>query len=131
MLGCVGATGLGAVDAFVPVAFGESVVVMGAGPSRVERRFRVRASWGRRPIVCVEPIAAKARARVEAGRDERCWTQTSKGTGWFEKIIRDPLQRTRPIASSLGGRDTAPNAGQPRRRLCCRHRRCRCRAAHR
>jgi S-(hydroxymethyl)glutathione dehydrogenase/alcohol dehydrogenase len=58
VLGCVGATGLGAVTTFVPVAFGESVVVMGAGPVGLSAIQGARI-MGAAPIICVEPIAAR------------------------------------------------------------------------
>lgn len=58
VLGCVGATGLGAVTTFVPVRFGESVVVMGAGPVGLSAVQGARI-MGASPIVCVEPIAAR------------------------------------------------------------------------
>ena len=58
VLGCVGATGLGAVTTFVPVGFGESVVVMGAGPVGLSAIQGARI-MGAAPIICVEPIAAR------------------------------------------------------------------------
>jgi S-(hydroxymethyl)glutathione dehydrogenase/alcohol dehydrogenase len=58
VLGCVGATGLGAVTTFVPVAFGGSVVVMGAGPVGLSAVQGARI-MGAAPIICVEPIAAR------------------------------------------------------------------------
>jgi S-(hydroxymethyl)glutathione dehydrogenase/alcohol dehydrogenase len=58
VLGCVGATGLGAVTTFVPVRFGESVVVLGAGPVGLSAVQGARI-MGAAPIICVEPIAAR------------------------------------------------------------------------
>lgn len=58
VLGCVGATGLGAVTTFVPVRFGESVVIMGAGPVGLSAVQGARI-MGASPIICVEPIASR------------------------------------------------------------------------
>jgi S-(hydroxymethyl)glutathione dehydrogenase/alcohol dehydrogenase len=66
VLGCVGATGLGAVTTFVPVGFGESVVVMGAGPVGLSAVQGARI-MGASPIICVEPIAARRALAMTLG----------------------------------------------------------------
>jgi S-(hydroxymethyl)glutathione dehydrogenase/alcohol dehydrogenase len=66
VLGCVGATGLGAVTTFVPVRFGESVVVMGAGPVGLSAVQGARI-MGASPIICVEPIAARRDLAMQLG----------------------------------------------------------------
>ena len=66
VLGCVGATGLGAVTTFVPVAFGESVVVMGAGPIGLSAVQGARI-MGASPIICVEPIAVRRALALKMG----------------------------------------------------------------
>jgi S-(hydroxymethyl)glutathione dehydrogenase/alcohol dehydrogenase len=66
VLGCVGATGLGAVTTFVPVSFGESVVVMGAGPVGLAAVQGARI-MGASPIICVEPIAERRALAEKVG----------------------------------------------------------------
>jgi S-(hydroxymethyl)glutathione dehydrogenase/alcohol dehydrogenase len=66
VLGCVGATGLGAVTTFVPVRFGESVVVMGAGPVGLSAVQGARI-MGASPIICVEPIATRRDLALKLG----------------------------------------------------------------
>jgi S-(hydroxymethyl)glutathione dehydrogenase/alcohol dehydrogenase len=66
VLGCVGATGLGAVTTFVPVRFGESVVIMGAGPVGLSAVQGARI-MGASPIICVEPIATRRDLALKLG----------------------------------------------------------------
>ncbi len=66
VLGCVGATGLGAVTTFVPVRFGESVVIVGAGPVGLSAVQGARI-MGASPIICVEPIATRRALALQLG----------------------------------------------------------------
>lgn len=66
VLGCVGATGLGAVTTFVPVRFGESVVIVGAGPVGLSAVQGARI-MGASPIICVEPIATRRDLALQLG----------------------------------------------------------------
>ena len=105
VLGCVGATGLGAVTTFVPVAFGESVVVMGAGPIGLSAVQGARI-MGASPIICVEPIAVR-RALAQKMGATHVLDPNVEGDG----LVR----RVRDICSAanrrklLGGRDTDPD----------------------
>ena len=101
VLGCVGATGLGAVTTFVPVRFGESVVVMGAGPVGLSAVQGARI-MGASPIICVEPIAARRALASKVGAT-MVLDPNVEGDGLVQKI-RDicggPTDR-----KLLGGRD--------------------------
>jgi S-(hydroxymethyl)glutathione dehydrogenase/alcohol dehydrogenase len=101
VLGCVGATGLGAVTTFVPVRFGESVVVMGAGPVGLSAVQGARI-MGASPIICVEPIAARRALALKLGAT-MALDPNVEGDGLVQKI-RDvcggPTDR-----KLLGGRD--------------------------
>ena len=101
VLGCVGATGLGAVTTFVPVRFGESVVVMGAGPVGLSAVQGARI-MGASPIICVEPIAARRALAMTLGAT-LALDPNVEGDGLVQKI-RDlcsgPTDR-----KLLGGRD--------------------------
>lgn len=106
MLGCVGATGLGAVTTFVPVDFGESVVVMGAGPIGLcaVQGARIR---GANPIICVEPIAERRELARKLGAtvvlDPN--VEGDKLVARIRELLSGPQQR-----KLLGGRDTTPNS---------------------
>jgi len=101
VLGCVGATGLGAVTTFVPVRFGDSVVVMGAGPVGLSAVQGARI-MGASPIICVEPIAARRELALRLGAT-MALDPNAEGDGLVQKI-RDicsgPTDR-----KFLGGRD--------------------------
>jgi S-(hydroxymethyl)glutathione dehydrogenase/alcohol dehydrogenase len=101
VLGCVGATGLGAVTTFVPVRFGASVVVMGAGPVGLSAVQGARI-MGASPIICVEPIAARRALAMTLGAT-LALDPNVEGDGLVQKI-RDlcagPTDR-----KLLGGRD--------------------------
>ena len=101
VLGCVGATGLGAVTTFVPVRFGESVVVMGAGPVGLSAVQGARI-MGASPIICVEPIAGRRDLASKLGAT-MVLDPNVEGDGLVQKI-RDicggPTDR-----KFLGGRD--------------------------
>ena len=101
MLGCVGATGLGAVTTFVPVGFGESVVVMGAGPVGLSAVQGARI-MGAAPIICVEPIAARRELAKKLGAT-LVLDPSVEGTRLVPRIrdlCSDATDRKR-----LGGRD--------------------------
>ncbi len=106
MLGCVGATGLGAVTTFVPVDFGESVVVMGAGPIGLSavQGARIR---GANPIICVEPIAERRELARKLGAtvvlDPN--VEGDKLVARIRELLSGPQRR-----KLLGGRDTTPNS---------------------
>ena len=106
VLGCVGATGLGAVTTFVPVAFGESVVVMGAGPVGLSAVQGARI-MGASPIICVEPIAARRDLAMKVGAT-MVLDPNVEGDNLVERI-RTLLDGpdTRKL---LGGRDQRANA---------------------
>ncbi len=101
VLGCVGATGLGAVTTFVPVAFGESVVVMGAGPVGLSAVQGARI-MGASPIICVEPIAARRELALKMGATI-VLDPNVEGDGLVQKV-RD-LCSTPDARKLLGGRD--------------------------
>lgn len=106
MLGCVGATGLGAVTTFVPVSFGESVVVMGAGPIGLSAVQGARI-MGANPILCVEPIAERRELARKLGAHV-VLDPNVEGDGLVAKIrslLSGPQRRKR-----MGGRDTTPNS---------------------
>jgi S-(hydroxymethyl)glutathione dehydrogenase/alcohol dehydrogenase len=101
VLGCVGATGLGAVTTFVPVGFGESVVVMGAGPVGLSAVQGARI-MGAAPIICVEPIAARRELAKKLGAT-LVLDPSVEGTRLVPRIrdlCSDATDRKR-----LGGRD--------------------------
>ena len=100
VLGCVGATGLGAVTTFVPVAFGESVVVMGAGPIGLSAVQGARI-MGASTIICVEPIAARRDLAKKLGATI-VLDPNVEGDGLVQKI-RELCADGRPIASSSAG----------------------------
>jgi S-(hydroxymethyl)glutathione dehydrogenase/alcohol dehydrogenase len=105
VLGCVGATGLGAVTTFVPVAFGESVVVMGAGPVGLSAVQGARI-MGASPIICVEPIAER-RALAQKLGATHVLDPNAEGEGLVDRIrtlCSGPGDR-----KFLGGRDQRPN----------------------
>ena len=108
MLGCVGATGLGAVTTFVPVDFGANVVVMGAGPVGLSavQGARVR---GAAQIIVVEPIKARRDLALKVGATLTL-DPNVEGDGLVKKI-RDlcsgPTDR-----KLLGGRDSNPERRQ-------------------
>jgi S-(hydroxymethyl)glutathione dehydrogenase/alcohol dehydrogenase len=106
VLGCVGATGLGAVTTFVPVAFGESVVVMGAGPVGLSAVQGARI-MGASPIICVEPIAARRELALRLGAT-MALDPNVEGDNLVPRIrelLRGPSDR-----KLLGGRDARENA---------------------
>ena len=102
VLGCVGATGLGAVTTFVPVRFGDNVVVMGAGPVGLSAVQGARIMGASR-IICVEPIAARRALATRLGATT-VLDPNVEGDGLVQKI-RDicsgPTDR-----KLLGGRDS-------------------------
>lgn len=101
VLGCVGATGLGSVMTFVPVEFGSSVVVMGAGPVGLSaiQGARIR---GAAKIIAVEPIAARRDLALKLGATA-VLNPNVEGAGLVEKI-RD-LCRESATRKLLGGRN--------------------------
>ena len=106
VLGCVGATGLGAVTTFVPVSFGESVVVMGAGPIGLSAVQGARI-MGANPIICVEPIAERRELARKMGATT-VLDPNVEGDGLVAKIrqlLSGPSRR-----KLMGGRDTTPNS---------------------
>lgn len=106
VLGCVGATGLGAVTTFVPVAFGESVVVMGAGPIGLSAVQGARI-MGASPIICVEPIAARRELALKMGATH-VLDPNVEGDGLVAKVremCSGPTDR-----KFLGGRDSTANS---------------------
>lgn len=105
VLGCVGATGLGAVTTFVPVAFGESVVVMGAGPIGLSAVQGARI-MGASPIVCVEPIAVRRALALKMGATH-VLDPNVEGDGLVRRV-RDICSAANP-RKLLGGRDTDPD----------------------
>ncbi len=106
VLGCVGATGLGAVTTFVPVAFGESVVVMGAGPIGLSAVQGARI-MGASTIICVEPIAVRRELALKLGATH-VLDPNVEGDGLVRKV-RDICSAENP-RKLLGGRDTNPNS---------------------
>jgi S-(hydroxymethyl)glutathione dehydrogenase/alcohol dehydrogenase len=105
VLGCVGATGLGAVTTFVPVTFGSSVVVMGAGPIGLSAVQGARI-MGASPIICVEPIKTRRELAAKLGATT-VLDPNLEGDGLVQKIrdlCTDPTDRKR-----LGGRDRTPD----------------------
>jgi S-(hydroxymethyl)glutathione dehydrogenase/alcohol dehydrogenase len=105
VLGCVGATGLGAVTTFVPVGFGESVVVMGAGPVGLSAVQGARI-MGAAPIICVEPIAARRDLATKLGATI-VLDPNVEGDGLVQKIRQLCTDAT--VRKLLGGRDSNPN----------------------
>jgi S-(hydroxymethyl)glutathione dehydrogenase/alcohol dehydrogenase len=106
VLGCVGATGLGAVTTFVPVAFGESVVVMGAGPIGLSAVQGARI-MGANPIICVEPIAQRRELALKLGAT-MVLDPNVEGDNLVAKIrslLAGPARR-----KLMGGRDTTTNS---------------------
>jgi S-(hydroxymethyl)glutathione dehydrogenase/alcohol dehydrogenase len=106
VLGCVGATGLGAVTTFVPVAFGSSVVVMGAGPIGLSAVQGARI-MGASTIICVEPIKARRELATKLGAHV-VLDPNVEGDGLVQKVrdlCVDPTER-----KFLGGRDRTRNA---------------------
>jgi S-(hydroxymethyl)glutathione dehydrogenase/alcohol dehydrogenase len=101
VLGCVGATGLGAVTTFVPVAFGETVVVMGAGPVGLSAVQGARI-MGASKIICVEPIAARRELAQKVGATI-VLDPNVEGDGLVQKV-RD-LCADATGRKLLGGRD--------------------------
>jgi len=102
VLGCVGATGLGAVTTFVPVDFGSNVVVLGAGPVGLSaiQGARVR---GAAQIIAIEPILERRKLAIQMGATFAL-DPNAEGSGLVAKvreICRDPRRKL------LGGRDTA------------------------
>jgi S-(hydroxymethyl)glutathione dehydrogenase/alcohol dehydrogenase len=106
VLGCVGATGLGAVTTFVPVDFGESVVVMGAGPIGLSAVQGARI-MGASPIICVEPIAVRRELALKMGATH-VLDPNVEGDGLVRKV-RDLVSAANP-RKFLGGRDTNPDS---------------------
>ena len=102
MLGCVGATGLGAVTTYVPVDFGASVVVLGAGPVGLSavQGARIR---GASQVIVVEPIKTRRDLALKLGAT-LALDPNVEGDGLVQKI-RDlcsgPTDR-----KLLGGRDS-------------------------
>ena len=105
VLGCVGATGLGAVTTFVPVAFGESVVVMGAGPIGLSAVQGARIMGASR-IICVEPIAARRELAKKLGATI-VLDPNVEGDGLVQKIRQLCTDGT--DRKFLGGRDSTEN----------------------
>jgi S-(hydroxymethyl)glutathione dehydrogenase / alcohol dehydrogenase len=66
MLGCVGATGLGAVTSFVPVRPGSDVVVMGAGPMGLSAIQGARI-MGAAQVIAVEPVRYRRELAAKVG----------------------------------------------------------------
>ena len=106
MLGCVGATGLGAVTTFVPVDFGSNVVVMGAGPVGLSAVQGARI-MGAAQVICVEPIAARRELALQVGAT-LALDPNVEGDNLVRRI-RDICSANTP-RKLLGGRDTNPNA---------------------
>jgi S-(hydroxymethyl)glutathione dehydrogenase / alcohol dehydrogenase len=106
MLGCVGATGLGAVTTFVPVDFGASVAVLGAGPVGLSavQGARIR---GASKIIAVDPIRERRELALKLGATVAL-DPNGEGNGLVDKVrelCSDPTTR-----KLLGGRDHAKGA---------------------
>lgn len=102
MLGCVGATGLGAATTFVPIDFGATVAVLGAGPVGLSaiQGARIR---GASKIIAIEPIRTRRELALKLGATVAL-DPNVEGSGLVEKvrdICREPGMR-----KLLGGRDT-------------------------
>jgi S-(hydroxymethyl)glutathione dehydrogenase/alcohol dehydrogenase len=102
MLGCVGATGLGAVTTFVPVDFGASVAVLGAGPVGLSaiQGARIR---GAAKIIAVEPIRARRELALKLGATIAL-DPNVEGNNLVERVRE--LCRDEAPRKFLGGRDT-------------------------
>jgi S-(hydroxymethyl)glutathione dehydrogenase/alcohol dehydrogenase len=101
MLGCVGATGLGAVTTFVPVDFGASVAVLGAGPVGLSaiQGARIR---GASKIIVIEPIRARRELALKLGATVAL-DPNVEGSDLVEKVRE--LCRDAATRKLLGGRD--------------------------
>jgi S-(hydroxymethyl)glutathione dehydrogenase/alcohol dehydrogenase len=101
VLGCVGATGLGAVTTFVPVDFGASVAVLGAGPVGLSaiQGARVR---GAAKIIAIEPIRARRELALKLGATVAL-DPNVEGNGLVAKVRE--LCRDAASRKFLGGRD--------------------------
>lgn len=106
VLGCVGATGLGAVTTFVRVEFGASVVVMGAGPIGLSAVQGARI-MGASQVICVEPIKARRDLALKLGATT-VLDPNVEGDGLVRKI-RD-LCSSPTDRKLLGGRDSTPDS---------------------
>ena len=103
VLGCVGATGLGAVTTFVPVDFGASVVVLGAGPVGLSaiQGARVR---GAAKIIAIEPIRARRELALKLGATVAL-DPNVEGAGLVAKVRE--LCRDAATRKLLGGRNNS------------------------
>jgi S-(hydroxymethyl)glutathione dehydrogenase/alcohol dehydrogenase len=106
VLGCAGATGLGAATTFVPVDFGSNVVIMGAGPVGLSaiQGARIR---GAAKIIAVEPIAARREVALRVGATVAL-DPNVEGNGLVEKIRE--LCRDSAARKLLGGRNHMPGS---------------------
>lgn len=84
VLGCAGATGLGAATTFVPVDFGSNLVIMGAGPVGLSAIQGARIRGAAR-IIGVEPIAARREVALRVGATV-VLDPNVEGNGLVEKI---------------------------------------------
>ena len=105
MLGCVGATGLGAVTTFVLVNFGSSVAALGAGPVGLSAIQGARIQ-GASKIIAIEPIAARRQLALKLGATIAL-DPDAEGNGLVQKVRN--LCRDKTKRKLLGGRDTTPN----------------------
>jgi S-(hydroxymethyl)glutathione dehydrogenase / alcohol dehydrogenase len=106
MLGCVGATGLGSVTAFVPVRVGSNVVVLGAGPVGLSAVQGARIQ-GASKIIVVEPIRARRELALKLGATVAL-DPNVEGNNLVAKVrelCTDTITRKR-----LGGRDRRPGS---------------------
>jgi S-(hydroxymethyl)glutathione dehydrogenase/alcohol dehydrogenase len=102
MLGCVGATGLGAVTTFVPVDFGSTVAVLGAGPVGLSavQGARIR---GASKVIVIEPIRARRDLALKLGATVAL-DPNAEGNDLVAKVRE--ICRESATRKLLGGRDT-------------------------
>ena len=105
MLGCVGATGLGAVTTFVPVDFGSSVAVLGAGPVGLSAIQGARIQGAAR-IIAIEPIRARRELALRLGATVAL-DPNVEGSGLVAKVRE--LCQDAATRKLLGGRDRTAN----------------------
>jgi S-(hydroxymethyl)glutathione dehydrogenase/alcohol dehydrogenase len=106
MLGCVGATGLGAVTTFVPVDFGSSVAVLGAGPVGLSAIQGARIQ-GAAKIIAIEPVRARRELALRLGATVAL-DPNVEGNGLVAKVRE--LCKEAATRKLLGGRDRTANS---------------------
>jgi S-(hydroxymethyl)glutathione dehydrogenase/alcohol dehydrogenase len=101
MLGCVGATGLGSVTTFVPVRFGSTVAVLGAGPVGLSAVQGARIQDASK-IIVIEPIRERRELALKLGATVAL-DPNVEGSGLVAKVRE--LCRDAATRKLLGGRD--------------------------